>query len=214
MLGKTDRPISAQGQSRPGRGNRKSSHVRYAAEDGSRFRALAVTHRHSGLISYDGISRSRLFFGSCRGPGWVPHERERTQKIANCRRKKPRENKDVLLIQTAHNGLVAGSSPAGPTKKSITYHVFISSPVEHRTTRNASLSRSLLCFGGLKLPLHIRSGESPSSLIVDSAALSRQKAKRRFPSSFIERPINGRVVSQVFVCPADAFIGLQRLSWS
>jgi len=115
VLGKTDRPISAQGQSRPGRGNRKSSHVRYAAEDGSRFRALAVTHRHSGLISYDGISRSRLFFGSCRGPGWVPHERERTQKIANCRRKKPRENKDVLLIQTAHNGLVAGSSPAGPT---------------------------------------------------------------------------------------------------
>jgi hypothetical protein len=102
---------------------------------------------------------------------------------------------------------------AGPTKKSITYHVFILSPAEHRT-RNASLTRSLLCFGGLKLPLHIRSGESPSSLIVDSAALSRQKAKRRFPSSFIERPINGRVVSQVFVCPADAFIGLQRLSWS
>jgi len=85
------------------------------AEDGSSFRALAVTHRHGGLISHDGISRSPLFFGSCRGPGWVPHERERTQKIANCRRKKPRENKDVLLIQTAHNGLVAGSSPAGPT---------------------------------------------------------------------------------------------------
>jgi len=103
------------GQSRPGRGNSKSSHVRYAAEDGSRFRALAVTHRHGGLISYDGISRSPLFFGSCRGPGWVPHERERTQKIANCRRKKTRENKGVLLIQTAHNGLVAGSSPAGPT---------------------------------------------------------------------------------------------------
>ena len=107
--------MSAWGHSRPGRGNSKSSHVRYAAEDGSRFRALAVTHRHGGLISYDGISCSPLFFGSCRGPGWVPHERERTQKIANCRRKKPRENKGVLLIQTAHNGLVAGSSPAGPT---------------------------------------------------------------------------------------------------
>jgi hypothetical protein len=107
--------MSAWGQSRPGRGDSRSSHVRYAAEGGSRFRALAVTHRHGGLISYDGISRSPLFFGSCRGPGWVPHERERTQKIANYRRKKPRENKGVLLILTAHNGLVAGSSPAGPT---------------------------------------------------------------------------------------------------
>jgi hypothetical protein len=28
----------------------------------------------------------------------------------------------------AHNGLVAGSSPAGPTKKSAAYQVFISSP--------------------------------------------------------------------------------------
>ena len=104
-------PMSELGQSRPGRGNSKSSHVRYAAEDGSRFSALAVTHRHGGLISYDGISCSPLFFGS----RWVPHERERTQKIANYRRKKTRENKGVLLIQTAHNGLVAGSSPAGPT---------------------------------------------------------------------------------------------------
>ena len=101
--------------SRPGRGDSKSSHIHYAAEGGSRFRALAVTHRHGGSISYDGISCSPLFFGSCRGPGWVPHERERTQKIANYRRKKTRENKGVLLIQTAHNGLVAGSSPAGPT---------------------------------------------------------------------------------------------------
>ncbi|MEH2591952.1 hypothetical protein [Bradyrhizobium sp. AZCC 1721] len=42
------RSMSEGGQSRPGRGNSKSSHVRYAAEDGSRFRALAVTHRHGG----------------------------------------------------------------------------------------------------------------------------------------------------------------------
>jgi len=145
----------------------------------------------------------------------VSHQKQRERNATNAinlERQRSKFNKGDRY-SAAHNGLVAGSSPAGPTKKSITYHVFISSPVEHRT-RNASLSRSLLCFGGLKLHLHIRSGESPSSLIVDSAALSRQKAKRRFPSSFIERPINGRVVSQVFVCPADAFIGLQRLSWS
>ena len=88
-----------------------------------------------------------------------------------------------VRVSTAHNGLVAGSSPAGPTKKSITYHVFILQPVGHRT-RNASVVLNYLCT--------IRSGESPSSLIVDSAALSRQEAKRRFRSSFIERPINGR----------------------
>jgi hypothetical protein len=83
----------------------KASPASYAAEDGSSFRALAVTHRHGGLISYDGISRSPLFFGSCRGPGWVPHERERTQKIANCRRKKLRENKGVLLISRGEQNL-------------------------------------------------------------------------------------------------------------
>ena len=43
--------LQSQGQSRPGRGDSKSSHVRYAAEGGIRFRVLAVTHRHGGLIS-------------------------------------------------------------------------------------------------------------------------------------------------------------------
>src|SRR5438034_3333176 len=39
------------------------------------------------------------------------NERRRSQIIE---RKNPRENKGVLLIQTAHNGLVAGSSLPGP----------------------------------------------------------------------------------------------------
>ena len=135
--------MSELGQSRPGRGNSKSSHVRYAAEDGSRFSALAVTHRHGGLISYDGISCSPLFFGSCRGPGWVPHERERTQKIANYRRKKTRENKGVLLIQTAHNGLVAGSSPAGPTTLMI-HRRSCSSAIVHRSLQNSLFCKDIL----------------------------------------------------------------------
>ena len=145
--------MSPLGQSRPGRGNSKSSHVRYAAEGGSRFGALAVTHRNGGLISYDGISCSPLFFGSCRGPGWVPHERERTQKIANYRRKKPRENKGVLLIQTAHNGLVAGSSPAGPTNESTTYRIFISSAVDDAHAWGDE-GPKIICEIALRLSVH------------------------------------------------------------
>jgi hypothetical protein len=40
----------------------------------------------------------------------------------------------------------------------------------------------------------------------DITPLDALNAKRRFRSSFVERPINGRVVSQVFVCPADAWL--------
>ena len=36
-------PMSAMGHSRPGRASSKSGHVRYAAESGSKFRALAAT---------------------------------------------------------------------------------------------------------------------------------------------------------------------------
>jgi hypothetical protein len=35
--------MTALGQSRPGRASSKSSHVRYAAESGGKFRALAAT---------------------------------------------------------------------------------------------------------------------------------------------------------------------------
>ena len=39
-----ERPFSrSQGHSRPGRASSKSGHVRYAAESGSKFRALAAT---------------------------------------------------------------------------------------------------------------------------------------------------------------------------
>jgi len=53
-----------------------------------------------------------------------------------------------FVYPAAHNGLVAGSSPAGPTSKSITYQVFISPPVGAPHQKKTLFFHLLLFFNG------------------------------------------------------------------
>jgi hypothetical protein len=69
----------------------------------------------------------------------------------------------------AHNGLVAGLSPAGPPANQSLNRFSIHRLLDHRT-RNASFSYSIHHLSGTKLLLPMRSDHDISFTIVGSAA--------------------------------------------
>jgi hypothetical protein len=116
------------------------------------------------------------------------HQKWLDRSMTNALETKPKRNKidEPDRYPVAHNGLVAGSSPAGPTSKPITFRIFILPAVGSRH-QNALLRRPLPYFAARKLSLHTFSGYGLSACIVDLATLSQEKANGCFAPTAVIR---------------------------
>jgi hypothetical protein len=108
----------------------------------SRFGGKGVKARPAQIVSAsrpvaDALSGVQAFLRPPRGPVtrlMVSHQKRPHQNATNEIEVKRTYSKinETGRYPVAHNGLVAGSSPAGPTNESITWHDFISRPLSHR----------------------------------------------------------------------------------